>query len=604
MFQWDIPNACQVNFRTRFNIVRNYQERQFRMSIKNIKERLEGSYRLIRIKRIKLGFYAIEMVLGLVLAFTMSFLMGARFEPFYFPIDMFTFIILIMVLLITIEGIYFKGLEIKYTRNKSRRFLLARNAIRRSLAIIGLSGLVILLLMLPFSQEKLVETYAPTSDGWLNVPAGEIYRESSFECQDRLGLTRASFITIDLQSDTCSVFLVLERNETDPYSSNFWQSTFQSDTYNFGDLESHSDLQNSIYVIFSNPGPTDVSFRYSVTSDTSPILSLYIPALALAFIIVQFAAISIMFPIRETYASSSIYSKKYVAPTDSGEYSFSELRKTKKEQEEEDMLEKALDVELPAPKPIKAAPKPEAQKSPVVEAPKARVDDGLIEEPDIQCTACGEMNSAHSAMCFSCGTPMKAMEKVAIDPSAYLKKGVSFANAGRYDDAISCYDEALKHDGTNETALLRKGEALHKLGKWGSAVQYVNTALKVNPKNVETLVLKAKILEERDRFDKSMEIYSQILALDPDNAFAMSKMQKVSQKFVIAVEEAEIGNVEDVLEQFMCVPGIGLARATALYEAGFTSMEMLKTASEDKLAEVKGISKGIAKKIKKGLEGL
>ncbi|MFO7619313.1 MAG: hypothetical protein R6W91_06650, partial [Thermoplasmata archaeon] len=83
------------------------------MAIKNIKERLEGSYRLIRIKRIKLGFFSVEMALGLVLGFTTAFLLDAKFEPLYFPLDMFLFIILIMALVISIEAIYFKGMEIK-----------------------------------------------------------------------------------------------------------------------------------------------------------------------------------------------------------------------------------------------------------------------------------------------------------------------------------------------------------------------------------------------------------------------------------------------------------------------------------------------------------
>ena len=109
------------------------------------------------------------------------------------------------------------------------------------------------------------------------------------------------------------------------------------------------------------------------------------------------------------------------------------------------------------------------------------------------------------------------------------------------------------------------------------------------------MLLKADILEDRDRLDKSMAVYSQILAIDPDNAIALSKMVTVS-------EEAALENVEDILEQFMCIPGVGLARATILYDAGFTSIAALKAAPEENLANITGISKSLAKKIKKGLE--
>jgi tetratricopeptide (TPR) repeat protein len=214
------------------------------------------------------------------------------------------------------------------------------------------------------------------------------------------------------------------------------------------------------------------------------------------------------------------------------------------------------------------------------------------------------MNSADSAMCFSCGTALEAMEKVAVDPLVYLARGQEFSKVGKWEDALACYDEVLRQEQANGTALVKKGEALHMLGKWGQAIQYINTALKVIPDSVEALVLKARILEERDRMDKSIELYSQILALDPENEFARARMESVSQRLVQVAEEAEMESTEDVLEQFQEIPGIGLARATALYEAGFTSMEMLRNATEAQLAEVKGISKGIAKKIKKGLEGL
>ncbi len=563
-----------------------------KMSIKNIKERLEGSYRLIRIKRIKLGFFAIELVLGLVLGSVMAAIMGAKFEPFYFPVDMFIFIMLIMTLLISIEAIYFKGMEIKFTRNKSRRFLLARNAIRRSMLIIAISGICVLFLMLPYTQDRITDLHSPTS-GEIIVPAGNATLDESFFTQDSMGLPRIDSINIIVSDQQNAMDLVLNGIPV-------W-SPPPSSSYLFSGLDEHSNMQARMYVEVENQAPMNITFSYTVTSDVSPIFKLYIPALGLAFIIVQFAAISIMYPIRELYASSSIYSKKYVATTDAGEYSVKDIRKAEVNVEEEKMLDEALDMELPPEPAIPTAcltvEKTEAK-------PKARVDDGLIEEPDVKCGSCGAMNSAHAAMCFSCGTPLAAAEAIAMDPLEYLRKGETFAKAGKYDDAIACYDEALKQDTANEKLLFRKGEALHKLGKWGSAVQYVNTALKINPNNIETLILKAKILDERDRLDKSLEIYSQILALDPENEFAKSKMEKVSQQFVEAAEEAELESAEDILEQFMCVPGIGLARATALYDAGITSMDMLKAASEEKLAGVKGISKGIAKKIRKGLDSL
>ena len=36
---------------------------------------------------------------------------------------------------------------------------------------------------------------------------------------------------------------------------------------------------------------------------------------------------------------------------------------------------------------------------------------------------------------------------------------------------------------------------------------------------------------------------------------------------------------EDVLKEFVAIPGVGMSKAKALYSEGFTSMELLKDAS-------------------------
>jgi len=132
------------------------------MAIKNIKARLEGSYRLIRIKRIKNIFFTIQIIIGLILGLAVSYLLGMNMNPFYFPVDTFSFIFLILVLTISVEAVYFKGLEVKYTRNKSRKFLLARNSIRRSVTIITITGLLIFLMLLPYTHLS----HTPHSKGW------------------------------------------------------------------------------------------------------------------------------------------------------------------------------------------------------------------------------------------------------------------------------------------------------------------------------------------------------------------------------------------------------------------------------------------------------
>lgn len=572
------------------------------VKIKNIKERLEGSYRLIRIKRIKLGFFGMQVAVGILLGLIAAFLLGMTFDPLYISLDVFLFLFLIIMLIVAAEAIYFKGLEIRYTRSRSRKYLIARNAVRRSAAIIGVSVICLVILMLPFTSEKIEEAYELAEDS-TQIASGGV-GSFTFNSQDSLGLTRVERLVVSIVSGSPDdpVFVQVFNEEGYQTGTNLSYDASVTTTNSFStrNIVSYSSSIDTFHVIMDPSNDNEVYFySWAVQSSVSPFITFYFPILAIGFIIVEMVSIAIMYPIRELHASASIYSKKYVAKEEASEYLIEDRKKpmTQAEAKEEALLESTLDIEIPpppAPKP--AVPAQAAPEDKKIVRKKGEVDEGIIDEPDIACPNCGEMNSPHAVMCFVCGNPMEAREEVAvIDLMDLLTKGRDFASARRYDDAMQCFDELLRQDKANEIALLEKGIVLHKQGKWGMAIQYINTALRVNPNNVKALLQKADILAERDKLDKAGDIYNHVLKIDPENAVAKAKMAEVS-------EEAAIEDVEDVIDLFMCVPGIGLARATALYEHGFTTFALLKGASESDIAQVKGISERLAKKIKKSLK--
>jgi tetratricopeptide (TPR) repeat protein len=579
------------------------------VKVKDIKERLEGSYRLIRIKKIKIKFFAIQIIIGILIGLVVAFFMGMGLDPFYFPLDTFAFLLFIFLLIIAGEAIYFKSLEIRYTRSRSRKFLIARNSVRRSGVIIGLAIFCLILLILPITDETIAEWYRPAYDGsngngepiLVGYPG-----EFSFESQDYIGFTRADRLTVTINpnnspSDQVPLSVYKMRNsQIELITPGSVSSSSAFITQNVG---SHSYVFDTFYVNLDPPDNGMYYYSWSVESRTSPLLTLYYPIVAILFIIIEGVSLGIMYPIRQKHASASIYSKKYVAEAKSSEY-FAEERAvpmTQEEAKEEAMLESTLDIELPPPPPTKPVPTA-ATPSPPEEKEMVRklgeVDEGIIKEPDIACPNCGEMNSPHAVMCFVCGNPLDVSKEVAkIDLIDYLRKGKEFAEAGKHVDALQCFEEVLKQDKANEEALLEKGMILRRQGKWGMAIQHINTALQINPRNTQALLEKAEILTERDKTDKALGLYKQILYNDPHNMYVKSKIDELT-------EDAELEDAEDVIDLFMCVPGIGLARATALYEAGYTTFAQLKEASEADLAKVKGISERLAKKIKKSLEGM
>jgi Holliday junction resolvasome RuvABC DNA-binding subunit len=87
--------------------------------------------------------------------------------------------------------------------------------------------------------------------------------------------------------------------------------------------------------------------------------------------------------------------------------------------------------------------------------------------------------------------------------------------------------------------------------------------------------------------ERAADSYEKALALGPSD-LAASKLKEFREC-----------DREEVLNQFMTLPGIGPAKASALYDAGFTSVETLRGASMDALCKVKGINERLAKRMLK-----
>ncbi len=593
-------------------------------SAKKYRERLEGSYRLIRIKKVKRMFFLIQIIIAIAIACAISYLDGMRFEPFFFPTDTFLFISLIFMVAMAGEGVYFKGVEVKFTKSKSRRFLIARNSIRASGVTIILSALLIAMLLLPLTDEYLSDTFENDLENrGENIPLdlgpyGSDDDTAMFELVSHhpLGLVRLNNLVVSVNSIETLDLDITIRNEKSrdlisrPLYSN-QENTYDLIEYSSSNLELNAIIENT-----DDTTPAIGAFDYSIDYGMSTTFTLLIPIILVIMVIIQMVSISIMLPLRELYASSSIYSKNYVQEKEEGVEKMSERMKAEKlakqkEEEEQAALAETIDMaELEAtlapPPPVKVK---EADKGPVTKM--GDLDADLQEEADIACPKCGELNSPHAAMCFVCGNPMVVADTI-VDINEIIARGENSIIAKKYAEATRFFDEAIRHDNTNEKALLGKGKALNLDGKWGIAIQYVNTVVNMNPNNVDALLLKGQILEARGKTEMALEIYDKIMIIDPTIKIAASKKEELAveiEDMIIAAAATQSEGVamtgdaveEDeqaVVESFMELPGIGLAKASALYQAGFTNMNQLRSASEEELTKVKGISARLAKKIK------
>ena len=55
-------------------------------------------------------------------------------------------------------------------------------------------------------------------------------------------------------------------------------------------------------------------------------------------------------------------------------------------------------------------------------------------------------------------------------------------NLGKYEEAIKCYDEALKLNPKYENAWIHKGNSLNKLGKYEEAIACFDESIQIKSK--------------------------------------------------------------------------------------------------------------------------
>jgi tetratricopeptide (TPR) repeat protein len=96
-------------------------------------------------------------------------------------------------------------------------------------------------------------------------------------------------------------------------------------------------------------------------------------------------------------------------------------------------------------------------------------------------------------------------------------QGYELAEAGRWQEAIPYYQEALRLNPRNVHSLTNMGNALRALGRLSEALTYQDKALAVDPDNALAWANKAVVLSGLDRRPEAISCYDRSLKIDPSN---------------------------------------------------------------------------------------
>ena len=107
-----------------------------------------------------------------------------------------------------------------------------------------------------------------------------------------------------------------------------------------------------------------------------------------------------------------------------------------------------------------------------------------------------------------------------VDPKnvdALYNKGVALDNLGRYEEAISWYDKALEVHSNDVNALNNKGTALHHLGRYEEAISWYDKALEIDHNDIDAIYNKGLALANLHKKQDALALLDNALTIDPTN---------------------------------------------------------------------------------------
>lgn len=153
-----------------------------------------------------------------------------------------------------------------------------------------------------------------------------------------------------------------------------------------------------------------------------------------------------------------------------------------------------------------------------------------------------------------------------------VNKGNSLVDEGKYEEAVSFYDKALKINSQDVVALSNKGTALDQLGRYEDAVKCFDKVLEINPKDEEALNNKGSSLIRLNRYEEAIECFNEALTVNPNNFVT---------HYNKGIAFGKLGKYEDAIKSYDTTIKIVPDYAIAIYSKGATLLNLASQLSCD-----------------------
>lgn len=90
------------------------------------------------------------------------------------------------------------------------------------------------------------------------------------------------------------------------------------------------------------------------------------------------------------------------------------------------------------------------------------------------------------------------------DVQSYIKQGIENCQAGRYDQSLKDFDQALKLKPNDPAIITYRGIAHYAKGQRDQAIQDFQQAIQIDPKFGEAYYQRAKVYDSMEKFDDAV----------------------------------------------------------------------------------------------------
>jgi len=444
-------------------------------------DRLQGTDRLLRIRRIRKAVFAGLLALTIVLIFARLEGEGASLKPLFLPVNGILEVALIMGLTASIVGLFLRNLEIHNVLRDNQRFLMAKSSMTRAIRTAAFAiGLAVALLLAITPSLATTLFSDPPQVISLQPNAREVV---PFTSPDPLGVTFVTYATVDVTNGRASVTVMRDNVTLATRTLNATERVvLQIEPSMWADYAAWS-------LVFRNTQNASTLVRFVLQKGIVPTLFSTVPFLVFLYGAAQVGWWVVLRPIRDRTKETSLRS---AAEIDSGERVY-------------DPSAPVPDAPLLAPtKPMTSSfvdpppPSPSSPPPPPVPIPAMRA---MKPEP-----------------------PKPAPRAPAREPEtadSWAQKACALVATGTYNAALTGFEEALKLDPTYVPALRGKATCHERLNERPEALQTHRRILARDPRNIDSLRAITRLYMEDRRWRECLEAVEDLLRVRPNEAAAL-----------------------------------------------------------------------------------